>query len=560
MKNLFLLASVLFRSSGLLSLGSDSSNRKKRNQLGSVLLFFFVGIYMAGMMVTSSLVLYDLLLPASLQSLIVSMYLSAGTLLVFFFGMLYVISIFYYAGDVERLLPLPLKAGQIIGAKLMVTAAWIYLYLILLILPPLLVYGVREQLGVSFYLMLGLVMILLPVVPLSLASVLVLLLLRFTPLARNKDRFNLISGLLAMLIALAFVFGAQSMASFNETDLADVIRSGSEAISRLSAAAFPGTGLSVAILTSEHLADQFIKTGLLVLICLAALVITLFAAHLLYFPGVVGMSGSGGQRSRLSSEQLQKAGYVGSAFWSYWRKDLRVLVRTPIFFMNNVMVNFLWPVFFILPFLSGSSSTSMSELLALTRQRLTDPSGNGVSIAAAAYFALVCFISGSNGIASSALSREGRVFYIMKMVPVSWKKQIFAKIGVGVFFSLCGAVLPLLLVLPLLRPPLDLTLLLIAILPGAVLLPNIGGVFFELYWPKLNWDNEQKAVKQNLNVLYGLFLSLLTAAMFGTPVFLFSFTKLQTWLLLGPGSVLLALGAARLLVSMLPKRMHALEP
>ncbi|MDW7656741.1 MAG: hypothetical protein SCM11_06155 [Bacillota bacterium] len=560
MKNLFRLAYVLFRGGGMGSLGSDSSQRKKRGRAGSLLLFAFVAIYMVAIMAGSSIALYDLLAPAGLQELLIGLYISIGTILVFLFGILYVISIFYYSGDVERLLPLPLPAGDIIGAKLLVTAAWEYLYLFVLILPPLIVYGVRSGSGPAYYLFMVWTVILIPVMPLCLASVIVMLILRFTPLARNKDRFNLISGLLAMGLALAFVFGTQSMTSFSEADLTRIISSGTDSVARLTTTIFPGANFAVGSLTSVSLLQQSAQAGLLLLISAAALFVTLRLAGVLYFPGVIGIQASAAKRRRLNVAQLQTAGKGGSAFWTYWRKDLRILLRTPIFFMNNILVSFLWPIFILIPFLSGAAEQGLAELIPAVRLALFAQDGRGAAIAVAGYFGVACFISGTNGIASSALSREGKVFYIMKIIPMAWKKQILAKISVGALIGVIGTLLPLIIFIILLQPPVWLILALLAVLPGGVILPNLSGIIFELYWPKLNWDNEQKAVKQNLNVLYGMAISLVFAALFAVPAIVWQLPLTLTVLLIGAGSLVLSLAVLTLLLRILPHRMLAIEP
>jgi ABC-2 type transport system permease protein len=120
--------------------------------------------------------------------------------------------------------------------------------------------------------------------------------------------------------------------------------------------------------------------------------------------------------------------------------------------------------------------------------------------------------------------------------------------------------LPLIIVVILLQPPAWLTLSLLAVLPGGVILPNLSGIIFELYWPKLNWDNEQKAVKQNLNVLYGMAVSLLYAALFAVPAIVWQLSLAVTALFIGAGSLLLSLAVFSLLLRILPRRMLAIEP
>jgi ABC-2 type transport system permease protein len=46
---------------------------------------------------------------------------------------------------------------------------------------------------------------------------------------------------------------------------------------------------------------------------------------------------------------------------------------------------------------------------------------------------------------------------------------------------------------------------------------SFAGILLDLNFPKLVWDNEQKAVKQNLNVLLNMLVSVIAA---GIPVFI----------------------------------------
>jgi len=556
-KNLFRLARVLLKGSSVNAVGSG---KRKRNVIGNAILMTVLGVYFIGIMVASALGLFEILSSVGLQSIMVGLYLSLGTVLVFLFGILYVISIFYYTGDVEKLLPLPLKAQEIIGAKLIVTAVWEYLYLAVLILPPLIVYGILSGADFLYFLLLVLVFIFLPVVPLCMASIIVMLIMRFTPLARNKDRFNLISGILAMVLALAFVFGMQSLSSFSEMDLTRIIESGADAVAQITSVIFPGTSFAVGSLTAIQALERLGQVAMLLLVAVIAVVVTLQAARFLYFAGVVDVNTSVSKRKKLSRDELQTAGKSGSAFWSYCLKDIRILIRTPIFFMNNVMMNFLWPVFLVIPFLTGAADEGLDQLIALARQLLSDPSSSAAPIAIAAFFAITCFIAGSNGITESALSREGKVFYILKTLPMSWRRQILAKITVGVIFSLLGILIPLAILLIVIRPPLWLALSLLAVVPGGVLLPNFSGIIFELFWPKLNWDNEQKAVKQNMNVLYGMGASLLFAALVLVPVFAFKLSVTTTVIAAAAGSLFLSLLVYRIIVRILPVRMALIEP
>jgi ABC-2 type transport system permease protein len=62
-----------------------------------------------------------------------------------------------------------------------------------------------------------------------------------------------------------------------------------------------------------------------------------------------------------------------------------------------------------------------------------------------------------------------------------------------------------------LSPWLGLLILATAWLP--VLLTSLTGIIIDLYNPKLDWDNEQKAVKQNMNVLYNMAAGVIPAVL-----------------------------------------------
>jgi ABC-2 type transport system permease protein len=73
-------------------------------------------------------------------------------------------------------------------------------------------------------------------------------------------------------------------------------------------------------------------------------------------------------------------------------------------------------------------------------------------------------------------------------------------------------------------PPVWFVLVCLATVPGAILFPNVTGIIFDLYMPKIKWDNEQKAVKQNMNVLYGMLTASAMVAVVAIIVVKFSLT------------------------------------
>lgn len=521
MRTMFSLTRVLFLGSGYAGFGTDARQRRKlAGKIGNGVLFAFLGVYLLAISSVTAWSLYDLLAPAKLGALMVGLFLSAGVTVVFLFGILYVMSVFYFSSDVEKLLPLPLRPEQIIAAKFLVSLLYEYLFLAVLVLPALTVYGIRSQAPVAYYPMLLVVFLVLPVVPLALASIMVMLLMRFTTFARNKDRFNMVSMLLALGLSLGFTFGMQSLATMERFDLTALLTASASTLARITSSAFPGTAFAAAALTEASLGGSLLNLALLLVCVSVAFALVLAAGRLLYFKGVIGITASGSNRKRLSKEELRQAGQGGSAFLTYMTKDIRILVRTPIYFANCVLMNFLWPLFILLPFLSGSEGISISQLRTMLHPLLFEGDRPGLALSLAIACAGSMLLASFNGIAASALSREGNLLYIMKVIPMSYTRQVIAKAAVGMAFSAVGCLMIVPFVIYFLMPPVWYMLLLAVIMPGALLVTNLSGILFDLMWPKLHWENEAVAVKRNMNVLLAMLAALFMAGLVAGPILL----------------------------------------
>ncbi|SET15530.1 ABC-2 type transport system permease protein, partial [Anaerobranca gottschalkii DSM 13577] len=102
---------------------------------------------------------------------------------------------------------------------------------------------------------------------------------------------------------------------------------------------------------------------------------------------------------------------------------------------------------------------------------------------------------------------EGQNFYINKYIPVDYKRQILGKIIPGILLSTLGLLMILTIVAVAVRLPIYLALLVFLLGMVGIVFNSMIGMIFDLFSPKLVWDNEQKAVKQNLNSLFHIILS-----------------------------------------------------
>lgn len=523
----------------LLKNGSDSltfgGNKKKLTKTAAMWLLLIVAfaptVFMFTKMISS---LYDSLVQVGQEGMVLALGIAGVSFMVFFFGIFYAINTFYFSKDIENLLPLPLRPSQILGAKFTVSLIYEYLTEILILLPILIMYGIKSSAGIIYYLYGIIIFFTLPAVPLAIATLIDMLVFRFTNIGKNKDRFRVIGGMIALLLGLgiSMVSSRLGSISMDQKKMIELVTSGNNSLVKITSKIFPGSIFaSNAMVKSNSLIGLL---NLLVFIGCFIVVILIFIAlsEKLYFKGVIGVSEVSSKKRRMNDEEFKKVTQRNSSLKSLTMKEMKVLVRTPIYFINCVIMNFLWPFFLIIPFvLQPKSSGDMSQISTML-------SGKSAYVLMG-IFGLSLFIAPTNAITSTSISREGENIYVCKYIPVSFKIQIMAKVLSGLIFSLIGTLLIVIIGDVIIRMPAYVLIMAVILVFLASLFSCFLGMLIDLNFPKLHWDNEQKAVKQNFNSLLCMLMCFILAgaSIFGAVIL--KLNTLSTFILLGVVSLVL---------------------
>jgi ABC-2 type transport system permease protein len=242
----------------------------------------------------------------------------------------------------------------------------------------------------------------------------------------------------------------------------------------------------------------------------------------MYFKGLIGISETVSKRKKLTKEQFDKTVVMNSAVKSYAIKELRLLFRTPVYFINCVLMNLIWPFFLLIPvFTNSKGSFDLSDIKNLVNLGSYD----GIILAVA--FGAVLFASGTNAVTSTAISRDGESFFINRFIPVSYLDQIKGKTMAGLILGSVALLSMVIMLMVVAMPPIYMIILILIAGLLAVMFTSITGILIDLNFPKLHWDNEQKAVKQNMNVMVNMLIAIVAAAIVVIPTIIL---KLNIWI------------------------------
>ena len=431
--------------------------------------------------------------------------LNIGAILIFFFSLLAAPALFYFAKDVEYVLPLPLKPQQIIGAKF--TVALAFEYIISLALMGVMFVALLDYLppgAVTFNTIIT--FLTLPILPLIYSTILVMLLVRVTRFGRNPDRYSLFIGVFAIAIALGFSMYANHMVMIDESAIMDMITGAPVALTTMDTV-FINNGFAARALASDVIFGGALHNQAInMLIAVAAVGVFFLLAGVLYFPGVIGLSESGAPSKKMTLDDIAKNTQSRSRFSSYLSKELRMLVRSPVAFLNCVLGAFLMPILVaisIVPLMRSGELDALSDILAMIN--FSDPRTAVLILAGTCAFGFLT--GGMVLISSTSISREGKNLFIMKYLPVAYTTQLNAKAASGLVIALPALIFVLVPAQVIFRAPIWLFASgVLLTLPGIIFATYLG-LYIDLVRPKLNWDNEATPVKQNLNPMLAMIAS-----------------------------------------------------
>ncbi|MDD4835304.1 MAG: transporter [Lutispora sp.] len=495
MSKMFILAKVLLKTNFKLT--------KKSIDLGLIIVLSLLP--MTGLIWTAAWEGYDIMAGVGQQGLILWTAISLVSLLTFLLGIFFIMGVFFYSNDIELLIPLPLKPWQILGAKFITVLVYEYMSQLVLFAPVLLAYGIKDNASFVYYVYGLLVYLLLPIVPLVFSSFINILVMRSFRFVKNKDKMKTISGIVTMAMAIGFNIVVQRFSRNlgNPEELVGLIQQGNNSLLLKSQDVFIVNRFMAMALTNYG--DLLSSLGNIVLsiIGVAAFIgLFLYTGEKLYLKGVIGLTEAAPSRKPSGNATKRNFFKGSSALGALRGKELKLLFRTPVYFLNCILMNFLWPVFLLIPIFTGGEE--MGQISELSKY-LGDPKVLAYIVAGAAGTAL--FISGSNMISSTSISREGKNLYVSKYLPVDYKTQINAKAQCGMLMGLTGMIMALIVAWIVLSFPLYLLMMAMLVSLPCIFFINYVGVLIDLKFPKLNWDNEQKAVKQNMNGLLAMLIS-----------------------------------------------------
>ena len=488
------LVSVVFKNTRR----ADKFKTKKESFLAT-LAFLIVFCFLAGLMSIFSYLITKQLIKIQQEFAFINLLLLVNFFLLFAKSIFESLNVLYFSKDLKILLRMPIKSKDILHSKLLNLIISEYQMEFIMLAIPMIVYGITTGVNFLFYLYMLVVLIFIPVIPIMTTSLIIALIMRFTNKIKNKNKSMYVTIILATFLVGIITGLAGDTSHITVTNFKTMVLK----TNGLANALADGFILIKPIMNTLAYYDRVSGFKYLLILIVENVIcyfVTVFLMSKVYLPGAIGAYINGNKRKKIT-ENITFDDLKKKPIWlSYILKELKTLVRTPIFFIECIIIPIVYPltVFGIVLGLVKFAELVGLDLWVKLNEIALSAKGIALFLSVGQVFYMMNFSS------IVAFSREANNAIITKYIPISLIKQFNLKISLGVIVNTFAT----LLVVMFYHMCTQNTGVVFVLFIELTMVNIIGErlkLIIDLNKPKLKWDGEYTMMKQNTNIMYELF-------------------------------------------------------
>lgn len=266
---------------------TQTASNKKSSKVGNTILYLFVFIYLGTIIGFFSYNIISGLVQIHQEEVFLGLFFLIVAAFIAFQGIFSCINVFYFSKDIEFVLPLPVSAKEILISKFNAILITEYMMELIIGVVPLIIYGVLTSAGILYYITAAIFLLIFPILPLLLVSIIVTIIMSFAKLTKKRDTFQLIATIIIIVAAVIV-----STATSNTEEITDeqMIQSIMQANGMVTMVEDYFITLRPAInaLTSTSVVTALIETLKVVAVTLVSYIVFILIGQKLYFKGAIG--------------------------------------------------------------------------------------------------------------------------------------------------------------------------------------------------------------------------------------------------------------------------------
>lgn len=504
MKKIWILTKTLYKNNSVLLENFKESDLKISRLIFVIIcmlgcLWLFIGNQIS--------IFYEKLEILKYEQLIINLLMVGITAIILISSVIYIISLLYFSKDVDILLNLPFKPYEIVVSKLLIVLFYEYILNSLFYIPILVVYGYMSSLGFLYYLYGSIIFLLLPIIPIVTCTLIITIIMRITNINKNKDVFKIIATI-AIFIAffiVNYLFKSAYNAFYNNSglDIQFIMSNNINSIYMMH------LKYSFNALIDSSNFHGLINIIIFIIINIIGIVMLILTSEKFYLMGVMGNSETKTKNKIMKDKILYKKIRKGSSFKTYALNEFRTIVRNPSYFIHCIVMNLIWTILTIIIFIVDSKTNN-----ELTFIRNIHYNEENLKVALLLLLSFAFFQSRSNLSAFISISKYGQSFYFQKYLPISYSKQILAKVIVSSLIQGTTLIMNIIIAFYVFNLPKIIILFTLILSPLMIIYGSITATFKDIKNPNLKWTSEVDILKNNVNLVFTVIITFIEIGVF----------------------------------------------
>lgn len=502
-ENIFKLTKVLNKNSDESPYLKNGKFNKKSAMFWIATILIITVVYMSYILI-KNLVLID-------QAILFLNFMLLVLMLVLIFQVIMVsINVYYFSKDMDLILPLPINPIDLLISKFNTIIIKTYFFESIFIFAPLIIYGIYTSSGLLYYINLIITLLIFPILPTLIVSVIMMLVMPLSKFIKNKDIFQIIITFILVFLVFGIIFYlSKNIIVYNEFATED--SQAIEQINKLNSKLininnyFLQINPSINFLNNLNFKNAIINLLKILLYDFIGFIIFIFIGKLIYLKNIL-KNNIFNTANKINKINLEKKCKKINKRNSYIKKDFKLLFKSPIFFINCIyptlimIISLLIISIFAIPNIRNAiNNTDLFKGVDL------EINLNKICLILCGIQIILTF---SNN-AVTAISREGKSAVYMKFLPIDYCRQIIYKSMSQIIIN--GIFIFILILLIKLAIPISL-IKCIYILIIANLLNIFNSILMtamDSNSPNLEWNSEYEVISENNKKIYQYVLTIL---------------------------------------------------
>ena len=473
---------------------------KSKNKNSKYLPFILTLVLMISFYNYSEL-LIEPLIEVHLEYVVITLFVVGTCVMTFMEGIYKSSGILFNCKDDDLLLSLPIKKSTVLFVRLLKFYVFELLFNSLFLIPALISYAVHVNPGIMYYIASLFGILLLPIIPIVLSTIMGIFISFVSSLAKNK---NIMQTIFTFILC-----GVIYVISFRMNGFVENLAENAKSINDLIIKIYYPAGLFINMIINF----KFIDLIKFILVNVLPLVILVLTFKNMYFS--INSSLKSVKKKSGHSKDTNYKIVTSSKRSAFIKKEIKKLINTPVYILNSCfgLVLYLGIIIYAV--------INIDDVISKFQMGGANIPFDLYSIVPLAILGLVIFTSLLSSLTCSMISLEGKSFNILKSLPIKPIEIIMYKV-----YTVLVVEIPIILIgviISIIKFKIGIVPSLLLIVASCVF-PFISGIFgiiVNIKYPKLDAKDDTEVVKQSMSSFIAV-----TGGMLGTGAFIYLMFKL----------------------------------